>query len=61
MTLTRDFLNIFNHFAKLYDRLKFWQIWQPTVVRHTATTARHNGFQRNRRGPQRQEGEPGPR
>jgi hypothetical protein len=22
------------HFAKLYDRFKFLQIWQPTVVRH---------------------------
>jgi hypothetical protein len=23
-----------NYFAKLYDRLKFLQIWQPTAVRH---------------------------
>jgi hypothetical protein len=22
------------HFAKLYDHLKFFQIWQPTAVRH---------------------------
>jgi hypothetical protein len=28
------FIFIFSHFAKLYDRLKIYQIWQSTVVRH---------------------------
>jgi hypothetical protein len=31
----------FSHFAKLYDRLKIYQIWQSTLVRHG-----------RRRGPQ---------
>jgi hypothetical protein len=35
-----------NHFAKLYDGLKFLQIWQP----------RHGGLKGNCHGPRRQGG-----
>jgi hypothetical protein len=36
-----------NHFAKLYDNLKIFQIWQPTAVRHgvyNLTAVAHGGW-----------------
>jgi hypothetical protein len=42
-------MNFLIHFAKLYDRFKFLQIWQPTAVRH-------DGLKGNRHGPRRQGG-----
>jgi hypothetical protein len=44
------FYTLFNHFAKLYDRLRIYQICLPTAVRHGS----HCGprcLQPNRRGP----------
>jgi hypothetical protein len=41
------FIYFLNHFAKLYNRLIFMQIWQPTAMRH-------GGWQGNRHGPRRQ-------
>jgi hypothetical protein len=40
---TEIFLCFLIHFAKLCDRFKFLQIWQPTAVRH-------GGLKGNRRG-----------
>jgi hypothetical protein len=44
-------LLFFNYFAKLYDSLKIFQIWQPTVVRHTTAAMGHDGSTSNRRDP----------
>jgi hypothetical protein len=41
------YIYLFIYFAKLYDRFKFLQIWQPTAMRHSGwalTAVTHGGW-----------------